>query len=457
MAADYLGNPVSTGDAGVLAAVDDFVGGMLAYETRAAGVIKAAAAAPDAPLLNAYAALLFTLMESPQGPVRARPFLDRAEAAAAGANDRERALIACVAARVAGDLPAAERIATDMVEAWPRDLLMLKLAQGMAFDRGDAAAMLRPALNAARAADDVAYLHGMVAFALEQSHRLADAEAEARRALEMTPREPWAQHALAHVMLTEGRIDEGARFMAAASAGWGGLNSFMATHNWWHLALFRLSQGREAEVLALYDDHVWAGDRDYSQDQINAVSLLARLELAGADVGERWSDVANHLAARVPDVEQPFLALQYLYGLARAGRPEAETELEAIRRHAETAPDFCRAAWANVALPAAEGIAAHLAGRHAEALARLGPVLPRMAELGGSHAQRDLFEQIWLASAIAAGRWAEARVALERRARHDPDGVPLNRQRALVFDALGLLSQAGEARRRVEATLRRNA
>jgi len=71
-----------------------------------------------------------------------------------------------------------------------------------------------------------------------------EAEAASRTAMSMRHKEPWAQHALAHVLLTRGRVDEGAHFLEAASATWVGLNSFMLTHIWWHLALFYLSQGR---------------------------------------------------------------------------------------------------------------------------------------------------------------------------------------------------------------------
>jgi hypothetical protein len=35
MSTDYLGNPVSTGDAATLAAIDDFVAGFLGNEARA--------------------------------------------------------------------------------------------------------------------------------------------------------------------------------------------------------------------------------------------------------------------------------------------------------------------------------------------------------------------------------------------------------------------------------------
>jgi hypothetical protein len=106
-----------------------------------------------------------------------------------------------------------------------------------------------------------------------------------------------------------------------------------------------------------------------------------------------------------------------------------------------------------VARPAADGIAAHLAGLHADAIRELGAALPRMWQVGGSHAQRDLFEQIHLASVIADGRWGEAQQILERRRAYDPEGAPVNRELAHVYAALGLPTQAAEAQARASATL----
>jgi len=453
MRTDYLGNPVSPSSDAALAAVDSFVDGFLGYETRAAEVIGAAEANPDSVLLNAYAATLWLLLEAPEAAERAAPYLARAQAAAGQAHPRERAFVDFVAAWSADDIPGALGIAEQIQKAWPRDLLALKLRHYHDFNRGDFPAMLRAAAAALPHAGDVAYLHGMLAFAYEQCHLLAEAEAAARRALDLKRKEPWAQHALAHVMLTQGRIDEGVAFLEGVQDTWTGLNSFMDTHLWWHLALFYLSQGRFDAALALYDDHVWALEKDYSQDQVGAVSLLARLELAGVAVGDRWGDLAERLAARADDVVQPFLTLQYLYGLARAGRPEADALLAAVRRAALDAPAFVRETWREVALPAAEGLVAHARGDYPAALQGLRAALPRLAEIGGSHAQRDLFEQLILDALIRADRLSEAQQALELRRGFDPDGVPLNRILAEVYDRLDLAGEAAKARGRVERRL----
>jgi tetratricopeptide (TPR) repeat protein len=266
--------------------------------------------------------------------------------------------------------------------------------------------------------------------------------------MQIEPSDPWAHHALAHVMLTEGRIDEGIAFLESVAPHWDGLNSFMHTHNWWHLALFYLSRDRFAEALAAYDRHVWACEKDYSQDQVGAVSLLARMEFAGLDVGPRWADVAGRIAARGADTTSPFLTLQYLLALARAGLPEAGALMQAIRARAE-APAHDRSAWAEVALPAAEGIVAYGVANFAGAARLLGRALPRLREIGGSHAQRDLFEQLHLDALLKAGDLSAAQQVLELRRGFDPDGGPINRTLARVYADLGLPALAEEALARI--------
>jgi hypothetical protein len=230
----------------------------------------------------------------------------------------------------------------------------------------------------------------------------------------------------------------------------------MVTHIWWHLALFYLSQGRDQKVLELYDRHCWGVAKDYSQDQIGAVSLLARFEIAGIDVGSRWQDLAQHLVARGHDTVQPFLTLQYLYGLARAGRPEADSLLESVRHFAETAPSFTREVWRSVALPGCEGLYAYAQGDYTKAWCHLAASVPRMVEAGGSHAQRDLFEQILLDTAVKGGRSTSAQQMLELRRVADPHGVPVNRVLAEVYDRLGLAQLAQQARARAQRTRMRH-
>jgi hypothetical protein len=210
----------------------------------------------------------------------------------------------------------------------------------------------------------------------------------------------------------------------------------MYTHNWWHKALFHISQGDTQAVFDAYDQHVWGVEPDYSQDQVNAISLLARMEVAGMDVGGRWEDVANHMRGRARDTIQPFLTLQYLYGLARAERAEADELMRAVEEKAATSTVFDRVVWQEVALPAAQGVLAHARRDFAAAAKWLGVANPRMIEIGGSHAQRDLFGQLLLDAHLKLGNWAIAQQMLEVRRTWDPDGVPVNKALSLVIEKL---------------------
>ena len=181
--------------------------------------------------------------------------------------------------------------------------------------------------------------------------------------------------------------------------------------------------------------------KDYSQDQIGAVSLLARLELAGIEVGTRWQALAGYLVQRLDDHVLPFLDLQYLYGLARAARPEAERLLRNIEAYAPQAPPSRRAAWQRVGMPAARGLLAHARGDAAGAIEGLGLALPRLVEIGGSHAQRDLFEQLYLDALIASGTaaaLASAQGLLQQRVNAQPESLRLRRQADTVYAALQL-------------------
>lgn len=446
MLTDSLGNPVHLQDRASLPALNDFVEGFISCEARVVNVLQLAQQ-DGSPIIQACCAALHMFAESREGPRNAAPFITRALRAVGEASPREQRFVAAVAAWVEGDIAQAIALHEEQARLFPRDLVSIKLGQYHLFNLGQGAGMLRLALAALPHAADVPYLHGMAAFAWEQCHLLPQAEAAARRALAMCAREPWAQHALAHVMLTQGRLEEGRSFMQAASPGWTGLNSFMVTHNWWHLALFALELGDNDAALALYDSQVWGVAKDYSQDQIGAVSLLARLELAGMDVGDRWQDVADHLGVRVHDHVLPFLDLQYLYGLARAGRPEATTLMGSLEAHcmglepaasALADPVVVDDVWIKVALPAGHGLIAHAQGRHAQAVEDLGAALPALLEIGGSHAQRDLFAQIHLDALMRSGNWSAAQQIVQPLCNSQPQSRRLQALAARTCSALGL-------------------
>lgn len=66
--------------------------------------------------------------------------------------------------------------------------------------------LLRIAQTVLPADSDDPYLHGTIAFGLEQCHQLEAAEQWERRVTEMQRQNPWAHHAVAHVLEMQGRV-----------------------------------------------------------------------------------------------------------------------------------------------------------------------------------------------------------------------------------------------------------
>lgn len=442
---DHWGNPVTACEPATAQAIRDFSHGLIAFDRKAAGIVRAAKNDPGSALANAYAAMLMMFLEMADSPRAAAPFLKAAEAAAPGATERERRIVAMARQWVARDIPAVVAAGKEILDDHPGDLVTVKIRQTMQFDWGDAAGMLHSARYGAKAHPREPGALGMLAFGLEESHLLGEAETVAWRAIERDRGEGWAQHALSHVMLTQGRCDEGRAFLSGMRDTWEGKNSVLYCHNWWHVALFAISQGDYAGALAVYDDHIHGVQPDYSQDQINEASLLARLEVVGLDVSPRWEGLADRLEGRTKDFVTPFLTMQYLYALARAGRGGAADILVNLREFIGSDAGWSAPVWRDMALPACEGLKAHAEGDWEGAVAGLGRAVPQVWRGGGSHAQRDVFHQIHLDALIRSGRYAEAQQVLMGRLGFEPDSAPNNRALAGVYQALGLPEEAARA------------
>lgn len=403
---------MSTDSAAAAAAVDGLERELLRYGKNAWVILKAIDADPGFALAHALAAALHLFAMSPAAAARARPLAARAMALGRKASERERLLVEAIAAWASGDLAAALARHEAIAERWPQDLLSAKIALYHQLNAGDLPAMLRLTRRLVAANPSASHVLGMHAFALEQNGDLAGAERAGREAAAIDF-DPWAQHAVAHVLDSSDRLAEGADWMAAHAASWEACSSFLYTHNWWHAALFHLGLGDAPQALAIFDEHVWAVRKDYCQDQLNAVSLLARLELAGANVGDRWDEVAAQLAGRTRDQVNSLFDLHYVYCLARAGRDAEVLDLLAHlqRRSRPLEPSV----WREVTPVAAHALVAHARGRYDAAAGLLRRVRSRLGGVGGSHTQRALFELIYRDSERrAAGRAVACEVQARR-------------------------------------------
>lgn len=229
------------------------------------------------------------------------------------------------------------------------------------------------------------------------------AEESGRRALELNPRDPWAVHAVAHVMEMQGRLDEGIAWLDGRRDDWSEDN-MLAVHNWWHLALFQLEAGRTDDVLALYDREISRPAPAIALDLVDASALLWRLHLRGIDVGTRWQPVADDWLGRGAAGYYAFNDVHAVMASLGAHRPAAVDQLRAALERAALGNGTNAMMSRDVGLPVADALIAFEQRDYASAIDLLLPVRLIAHRFGGSHAQRDVIGLTLIESALRAGR-----------------------------------------------------
>lgn len=205
-------------------------------------------------------------------------------------------------------------------------------------------------------------------------------------------------------------------------------------HLWWHAAMFHLERGEMDRVLARYDEqfrnlasNLTEAQPDLYIDVQNAASILFRLQRHSVDVGDRWVELADKAEARIGDCLSTFTLPHWMMALAATGwQTAAQRMLEAMRGFTQGL-GIIASLVERYALPICKAVLAHARGEHAQqAVAHMRPVLGGMYRLGGSHAQQDVLEQLYLDAAMKAGRHDDARMLVERVAGRQP--VPPQRR-----------------------------
>ena len=406
---------------------DQFVRRFMAHGADAAPLLKEVIEADPAIVLGHCARGFCALILGRQELRRAaRESLAAAESSLAlrGGTARERAYVAALADFCSGAFQgAADRLDESLMRD-PLDGYATKLVHAIRFMMGDSAGMLRSTGRTVQAwnpsVPDAGYVYGCHAFGFEETGDYAAAEAWGRRALEIAADDAWAVHAVAHVLEMRDEPEAGIRWLDSRLPDLTGTGN-LAFHIHWHKALFLLELGQLDEVLELYDRHVRAQKTDDFRDVSNGVSLLLRLESAGASVGERWEELAEKAARRTGDMALVFAALHYQAALVATGRwAEVDGQLAEMDAAARSGAGDQARLFADLGLPFARAYAACCRSQDRDAAATLVACLPEMRRAGGSHAQRDLFFKMVVDSLESVGMHGRCRELLAGRLAERP-------------------------------------
>ncbi len=364
-------------------------------------------------------------------------------------SERERHYISALEAWVSGKPSRSIHEMEQVLRKWPHDALAMKLSHAIRFMLGDLQGMrtsLEDIMHVYNGHKAEGYFHGCYAFTLEETGEYTLAEKRGRKALELAPDDSWGLHAVSHVFDMTGRAKEGLDWMSDKQAAWEHCNNFRY-HVWWHIALMHLDLGHFDTVLELYDENIRKDKTDDYRDISNATSVLLRLEFEGVETGDRWEELAELSAKRTDDNCVAFADLHYMMALCGADKKDSSAALLSnMTACAETRHhnEFSNAI-KHPGVLAATGLEAYRDHDFATAYHCLAKAKPALQDIGGSHAQRDIFERLGIEAAIRAGLASEAKTLLTERDIHRGHKDQYSLSRWALFENQSDIARLGAA------------
>jgi hypothetical protein len=211
--------------------------------------------------------------------------------------------------------------------------------------------------------------------------------------------EAGSAHVMAHRMLDENRLVEGHRLLGDWLRGRTGAGSEWV-HLQFHMAVFEIAAGDWDAAHERYQEQVLPVAATSENAITDAPQLLWRLALAAPrETHLSWEPLRRTALARMQRPDDPYIELHNLLVLAGAG------DLEGLVRWAQSRPARESTQQWLIVGRAASALVAYASKSYRQAAKIFSDLVPRIAEVGGSKAQNQLFEQIafssWLRSVPA--------------------------------------------------------
>lgn len=416
------------------AAVDANLAGTAGYEREAQAALDA-----DAGFALAHAAVARAHQFAGRTP-EAQAAKERAVALAPGATRREQQHIRTIAASIEGDSPGALRMVREHIAEFPRDAIILSMANGpfglIGFGGNplrheDLFALLE---SVAPAYGDDWWFLSAFAFAHNELGHFEIAREMAERAMTSNPGSGHGAHTVAHVHFETGDSSGGAAWLGPWLPGFA-REAPIHSHLEWHLALFELLEGHTDRVHDLYERELKPGASTGSPiiAVADAASLLWRQDLYGIERPAGSREAMAEFAARTfPRPGVMFADVHCALAYAAAGDWNALDALVAGLRERVAAG---RVPGGEVVPVLAEAAGDFAKGNYARCADTLAAWAPEVIRIGGSNAQREVIEDTLIAACLRAGRAEQAADVLRARLARRPR---LQDQRTLATAMAGV-------------------
>lgn len=194
-------------------------------------------------------------------------------------------------------------------------------------------------------------------------------------------------HVMAHRMLDEARYELGHQLLDAWLERHEGAGSDW-THLQWHMAAFEIAVGEWEAALARFEREIMPVAMTSDDALTDAPGMLWRLWLAAPrDVALPWEPLRSQAMRNLGRHESPYVELHCLLALAGARDVETLDHWLRIKRFRQDERTI-------LLVELGRGLHAYAASDYALAAFTLHEAVDRVSELGGSHAQNLLFQEI---------------------------------------------------------------
>ena len=354
----------------------------------------------------------------------ARAKAAQARELATAATRRERQHVEILAAAIEGQPKVALAGAEQHLDEFPRDALVFGLLLGAfglyAFSGRadhDAARLAICERHARHYGEDWWFLT-YLGWSHTEAGNVGTGRTTTERAIALRSENANAAHALSHALFEQGDMAAGRTFLSA----WLPAHehaSFLHCHLSWHVALTALEAGDLDAALGIYEQHIRPSGFRYPPLNVftDCASLLWRLSLAGkTGLEPHWQDVAAYGDRFFPRAGAHFADLHYALVAAATSAKGLEArlaELEALEANGKLAPG-------SSAIGLCRGMRAFAEGDNDNAIRILEPLMPALVRIGGSHAQRELWEDTLIVACLHGGRGDKAAKLISDRLQRRP-------------------------------------
>ena len=195
-------------------------------------------------------------------------------------------------------------------------------------------------------------------------------------------------HIMAHQMLDQGRLEEGHQWLGEWLKGRTGTGSKWV-HLQFHVAVFELGVGDWQAAFNRFREHILPAAANGTEALTDAPQLLWRLALSAPEGVELpWEAVHRTALEQLDSEADIYVEMHNMLALAGSGDYDSLFNWAWAQRGTEVTRRKLFVHRFVIAL------IAYVEGRHQQALKIFSGLVPRIADVGGSKAQNELFEMI---------------------------------------------------------------